>query len=394
MNKITVETLKKIIDIENPILHAQKLITIDVRTLDEYYKFGLKGCLFLPISLVDKSIIPIPKDYLPTDYSILVISNRGKRAKQCCLKLNGLGYRTFYLEGGLEALCGEDSLSNLRDTTSHPVSNIESVQIYLRDSFSLAHTFNRIIGATWFFNQIKVNTKFIFHRNSKSFIHKKTLYRQLADVISNRFGFHKNNASFIHYNKTPHRQFSDVIFHVRYLQKVIFESCLQYTSSNERHKIISSKLPIEPDLHKQVDEYIRLNLKHDWVGVHLRGTDHVSVKECDSYLDSCIARLKVSLDKNSIIFVCSDQVQFIDRMRSEFPGRVFARDIQRSYTHHNIHTYCRDSSFLNQKDAMIDLLILAKARLVYISRGQYGRSAKLFNPSLEQESLIPRKVKK
>jgi len=386
---LSVETLKKILGIEDLILHEQKVTIIDVRTLDEYYKFALKKCAFLPLSFVDQSIIPIRKAY-----SIVVISNRGKRAKQCCLKLNSLGYRAFYLEGGLEALCDEDCLSHLSNTTSYPVSNIESVQIYLGKGLALGHIFSRIIGATWFFRQLKVNTKFIFHRDSQSFIYKKTLYRQFCDVASSRFGFHKNNKLFTHHNRTLHRQFRDIIFHQMRMQNTVFEFCDRYTSLNEQHKIISSQLPIKLDLQKQVDEYIRLNLKNDWVGVHLRGTDHVSAKDLDSYLDSCIARLKVSIDKNSSIFVCSDQTQFVDRVRSEFPGRVFARDIQRSYTHDSLHASCRYNSFLQQKEAMIDLLILAKAKLVYVSLGRYGRSAKLFNPSLELQSLISPQVEK
>jgi len=388
---LSVGALRRVLGIKDIILYEQKVIIIDVRTLNEYYKFGLKKCAFLPLSLVDQSIIPIPKDY-----SIVVISNQGKRAKQCCLKLNSLGYRAFYLEGGLEALCGEDSLFNLSDITSPSVSNTKCVQIYLGDGFLLGHTFARTVGATWFFKQIKVNTRFIFHRNSKSFIHKKTLYREFRDLVSSRFGFNKNNEPFIHYDRTPHRQFFDVIYPFFHQQNTIFESCCQYTSLNEQHKIISSQLPIEPDIHKQVDEYIRLNLKHDWLGVHLRGTDiYIRTKDgLDSYLDSCIARLKASLDKNSSIFVCSDQAQFVDRMCSEFPGRVFARDIQRSYTHDNLHTSYKYRSFLQQKEAMIDLLILAKAKLVYVSLGRYGLCAKLFNPSLELKSLISPQVEK
>jgi len=108
-------------------------------------------------------------------------------------------------------------------------------------------------------------------------------------------------------------------------------------------------------------------------------------------LESYIVYLKEVLDNHCRIFACSDQAQFIDEMNVAFPGRVFARDIQRSFDNRALH---RDSEYLGveqKKDAFMDILVLARAKLIYTTGSGFVDVVRLFNPKTKIVSLDGRK---
>ena len=166
-----------------------------------------------------------------------------------------------------------------------------------------------------------------------------------------------------------------------------------FISSTYGHKILS-KLAINQNLKRCANQWSADNIKGDWVAIHYRGTDASNRNRVD--MDSYIVYLKEVIGNQCSIFACSDQAQFIDKMHIAFPSRVFSRDIERSYNEYCIHRHGtvkpEIDSFNQEKDALIDLLVLAKAKLIYTTGSGFVDVARYFNPHIKIISLKQRKV--
>ena len=127
------------------------------------------------------------------------------------------------------------------------------------------------------------------------------------------------------------------------------------------HEIIS-RLKIKEALLQQADEWVNSNLQGDWVSVHYRGTD---AQRGYIAIETYIAYLKEVLDDQCSIFACSDQSQFIEQIKEAFPGRVFSREITRSYDNKLLHRSTTYRSNQQVQDALMDILILSKTKLIY-----------------------------
>ena len=145
------------------------------------------------------------------------------------------------------------------------------------------------------------------------------------------------------------------------------------------HEIIS-RLKIKEALLQQADEWVNSNLQGDWVSVHYRGTNTVRRYIA---IEAYIAYLKEVLDDQCSIFACSDQAQFIEQVKEAFPGRVFAREITRSYDDKPLHEGETYLSNQQVQDALIDILILSKTKLIYTIRSWFVDVVRFFNPAVK-----------
>ena len=175
------------------------------------------------------------------------------------------------------------------------------------------------------------------------------------------------------------------IFYVRSMGKYTVPSKIAYK--------LSEKLPVRKELSKQADEWFNRNIRGDWIAVHYRGTD-IKNRKATLYkwrykieLEPYITYLRAVLDDKCSIFACSDQASFIDKMQAAFPGRVFARDIPRSITGKALHLHPDYKGIQQQKDALIDMLILAKADLIYTTGSAFADTVRFFNPQTKIISL-------
>ena len=169
------------------------------------------------------------------------------------------------------------------------------------------------------------------------------------------------------------------IFRVRSMGKHTVPSKIAYK--------LSEKLPVRKELRNEADEWFNKHIRGDWVAVHYRGTDAVGTRRYKIELEPYVTYLKAVLDNKCSIFVCSDQAQFIDKMQAMFPGRVFARDIQRSSSSEPIHQTPGHGGVQQKKDALIDILILAKANLIYTNGSSFADVVRFFNPKTKIISL-------
>ena len=161
-----------------------------------------------------------------------------------------------------------------------------------------------------------------------------------------------------------------------------------FISPEYGYKVLS-KFSIKEELKEAANQWVKKNMCGDWIAIHYRGTDTDSFRKMD--IASYIIYLKTILNNQCNIFACSDQIQFINQMHDAFPGRVFERDIQRSYDHRPLHRDPRYKGKQQIKDALIDVLILAKAKLIYTTGSHFIDIVQYFNPKTKIVSLDDRK---
>ena len=368
MEKITLQELKNVIDT------GKRVYVLDVRTLREYLDFRIENIPFIPLELLDH--IQQPKARWNKSSPVYVISYTEARSKAFCHKLEALGYRTFYVEeGGVEAWCRRhlsviDTLKSCRDTNqsaleiingtrSNPTFNFE---IAIEGIPDLGHYFRSIVGIAWFFEKMNCNVKFVFAEG---------------------FDYFENSTLKVS-PKSSFENYMALRLHMREFDRYHVWITSEYAYS------VMSRLTIKKEIQEEADEWVRANLKGDWIGVHFRGTDLVVRKHNKGFiaLEVYMSYLKRVINKNHSIFVCSDQAQFIDRMNETFPSRVFSRNIQRSYDNKGLHHHVDYKGFQQQKDALIDLLVLSKASLIYKTAGAFSILTRFFNPAIKIISCI------
>ncbi len=174
-----------------------------------------------------------------------------------------------------------------------------------------------------------------------------------------------------------------------------------FISSEYGHKVLS-RLSIKEDLQKSANEWFESHVKGDWVAIHYRGTDlakgmdRTYRRRYKIELRPYVTYLKEVLDSQCSIFACSDQAQFIDEMKAAFPGRVFARDIKRSYDNTPLHLHFvpfeKRDNYEQERDALIDVLVLAKAGLIYTNGSGFVDMVRYFNPETKIVSLDGRTI--
>ena len=171
----------------------------------------------------------------------------------------------------------------------------------------------------------------------------------------------------------------------------LYEVAIMYMRSEYGYKILS-QLSIKQELRECADEWFDSHIKGDWTAVHYRGADLRASVECSRWLarHNYISYLQGILDPQCSIFVCSDQEQFIDEMHVAFPDRIYARNIRRSYDNKGLHVDPEYKGISQQKDAMIDALILAKANVVYTTGSGFVDATRYLNPSIKIVSLDER----
>ena len=244
---------------------------------------------------------------------------------------------------------------------------------------SLANYFCGIIGIAWLCEKINdslnINLEFLFPKESSSFFENSLLYSN-------------------HSNRALTHQIFLINSVDSYLASISRKVARREIASEYGYKIIT-RLSIKQDIRDQADEWFNAHINDDWVAVHYRGTDtHTDPRLAKRLMtmESYISYLKEVLDDHCSIFVCSDQAQFMDKMQSAFPGRVYLRHIKRSTGTGTLHLqhdnqYSDEQAYQQKRDALIDILIASKAYLVYTTGSQFMDTTRYFNPNIKIVSL-------
>ena len=241
---------------------------------------------------------------------------------------------------------------------------------------ALGSYFSRVIGVAWLCDKLNINVKFIFPDT----------------YVAGSTNFFENPV--LGYSKTCHpqnfTQLKEPLVNLDYwneqTQPSIWEIFAKCKISSEYGYKIISQLSIKKDIQQQADQWYDANKKRECIGIHYRQTDVVHEARIIK-IEDYIAYLKQVLDNRYDIFACSDNVQFIDMMHKEFPGKVISRDITRSNDFRSLHRHEPFASHQQRQDALIDILVLAKTKIIYTVGSFFVDIVRFFNPSIKIVSI-------
>ncbi len=241
---------------------------------------------------------------------------------------------------------------------------------------TLANYLYSIIGIAWVCDKKNLNLKFIFPDEIKP------LFENIHINKSSKYGSDSSKKTF----------YIDSIS--SYLASTGRRAARKDISAEYGNNVIS-QLSIRHDIQHQAGEWLNTHIKGDWVAIHYRGTDmytHPRFTERLMTMDSYLAYLKAVLDDQCSIFVCSDQAQFIDKVQLAFPNRVCYREIGRSTDTQALHLRydncdSNEEAYRQKCDALIDVLIASKARLIYTTGSQFIDISRYLNPNIRIISL-------
>ena len=233
----------------------------------------------------------------------------------------------------------------------HLINKRRFVSAELTDN-SVSTMLYSMIGMKWFCEKLQINVSFTFIKYDSFFENSelKLSREKRCEIMENSTNF---------------TSFHELVHYVR--AKI---------PSDYGYKIIS-KLKVKEELQRQADAWINNNLRDDWLAIHYRGTDTNKYRKIK--MENYIAYLKEVLDDHSSILACSDQSQFIDQMHATFPSRVFSRDIQRSDDETSLHKTPKYACNQQKRDALIDLLVLSRASLIYTTGSYFVDVLRFFN---------------
>ena len=229
--------------------------------------------------------------------------------------------------------------------------------------------FYRLIGVAWFCEKLGINVKFAF---SNTRFGSGDLFEN--SILNNAKACHPENFTKL---KKP-------LITLEYSR--LWEEFAKHKISSEYGYKIISKLSIKQEIQQQADQWSDANIKGACVGVHYRQTDAIQRKRVIS-IDNYINYLKQVLDNHYQIYACSDTVSFMEAIHKAFPGKVVSRDITRSKDGRSLHHHEPYAGHQQRQDALIDMLTLAKCKMIYTSGSRFIDTIKFFNPEIKIVSL-------
>lgn len=158
-----------------------------------------------------------------------------------------------------------------------------------------------------------------------------------------------------------------------------------FTSMRARgRKYVQKYIRPLPHIIKQVDDFYQQNLSKNFViGVHIRGTDfdYASATSPDNYFRE-IRKYIEEKNIDPLIFLATDQQQFVDLFRKEFGNKIITTNAQRSQT--RIPTFLDETKggYHKGEEVLIDILLLAKCDYLFKCASAPGEYAMWFAPQL------------
>lgn len=172
-----------------------------------------------------------------------------------------------------------------------------------------------------------------------------------------------------------------------YSKHSAFSCCAAEMPRERGHELIKKYIKLKPDLQKKVDRYVDDNFKgHRVIGIHYRGTDKIIEAPTVSYeVIVKLVKSEIEKDKNTKIFIATDEEKFLNVMQTTFPGKVVALQALRSQKGYPVH-YPSNNGADNYKkgeEAVMDCILLSRCSKLIRTSSNLSAASAQFNPSME-----------
>ncbi len=151
------------------------------------------------------------------------------------------------------------------------------------------------------------------------------------------------------------------------------------------HRLIESHVRVRPEIGRKVDAFAREHFANAaTIGVHYRGTDKSAEAPRVPYetvLHAIRARLAIAGQEKCRLFVATDEADFLEFMRAQFPDKLIYSGSFRSSNGMPAHAGNPDM-FKRGEEAVVDCLLLSRCTHLIRTPSNLGLCATFFNPSL------------
>lgn len=160
----------------------------------------------------------------------------------------------------------------------------------------------------------------------------------------------------------------------------------------QAHALISKYIKVKSHILEKVHQFVQEQFKDYFVvGIHYRGTDkvrhdkapRVEYEEVVSIIKNMVSELQGNRWR---IFVATDEADFLEHMKAEFPKRVLAADAFRSTTNKPVH-HSENDPYLMGEQALVDSLLLSKTNILFRTTSNVSLWSTFFNPDLPEIML-------
>lgn len=167
------------------------------------------------------------------------------------------------------------------------------------------------------------------------------------------------------------------------------------------HRLLTRYVHVQPDLQDEVARFIRASFEHGAyvVGVHYRGTDATRYSVAGpladyrtqrvpyrAYADEARRALDAAGPRAYQVLVATDEIDFLDFMRREFPNRVLCYEgsprVPAGGVAIHFDSTLPVSNYLKGKSALVDCLLLAATNYLVKGRSNVSDASLAFNPLL------------
>ncbi|MBA3721520.1 MAG: hypothetical protein H0W88_03870 [Parachlamydiaceae bacterium] len=156
--------------------------------------------------------------------------------------------------------------------------------------------------------------------------------------------------------------------------------------------LIQKYVHIKPHIQKEIDSYVAKNFKHHYlIGVHHRGTDKflevpiVPYEKTLKTLLEVINNLPRSKRNKLVIYIATDEMQFITYLQKNLPYKIIYNDFARSDNGYALHASNRyTNNYEKGREALLDCILLSKCNLLIRPNSTLSIISSKFNPNLPE----------
>lgn len=161
--------------------------------------------------------------------------------------------------------------------------------------------------------------------------------------------------------------------------------------------LIKKYIQIKPEILKEVDTFATEKFGDKFmIGVHFRGTDKLGAEADKVTYESLSSAVNAYVNDNHIkdylIYVATDEQQFLDYMNNTFEGKILFQQCLRSSNHKQIHYFNPENTdkYKTGKEALIDCLLLSKCNHLIRTSSCLSLASTYFNPDITETVLNKR----
>lgn len=162
----------------------------------------------------------------------------------------------------------------------------------------------------------------------------------------------------------------------------------KHTSIERVNELLSKYVKVKEPILRKVQELKNTYFHSYMIGVHYRGTDknsEVRRVKYETVLKAIKNHVQSSHLKDFCLFIATDEQQFIDFMKKQFPNQIiYYEEAFRSWVGGEaIHLSKKYNPYKKGEDAMIDCLLLSQCDFLIRTTSNLSLCSTYFNPSLK-----------